>query len=241
MRKKISIGFIALALLLLFAGAISMFEIKRLKMEAGIVNELTDQNAKFADKMLSGLQMQNSSILKVIYHRDIIAPDTEYDKGRTTFDESYTAAAKASSNRSDLIALHEENLNYHRVISDYLDEKNTLTETEFLPIYLNAYYKLDKSIKEYQTLPTNSIPSIEQDVYRTITPSILTLLIAIIVVLMFYYFITSFYINPLTKIHKSLSNYLSHKIPFDPRFESNDDELNGLRQMISQLIERKKV
>lgn len=242
MRKKISIGFVSLALLLLFAGVISVYELRRLSNQAMTVIELNSKNTELAKSMLNGLHLQNSAVLAAAFNNSDTLSN-EYNLGRVMFDEAYTGAF--DTDKIDIAAVNEARSNYRKVISDYMGGNTSgLTKEQFLASYLDAYYKLDQTIKNYLTSPESSLParanSLEEDIYKTITPSILTLCIAIIIVLMFYFFVDSYYVRPLTKIHKALENNLYHNVPFDPHFESNNDELNGLRDMIGELTERKK-
>lgn len=244
MRRKISIGFISLALLLLFSGVISVYELRRLSNQAMELIELNSRNASLAQNMLKGLQKQNSVVLSVIFNDDLSNWD-EYNLGRKMFDEAFSEVSRADVEKSDIALVETAKQNYRTVISDYMDgNSGNLNKEQFLETYLNAYYKLEQTLKSYIVSPESLLPtrttSLEADIYKTITPSILTLAIAIIIVLMFYFFVDSYYVRPLTKIHKALKNNLSHNTPFAPNFESNNDELNGLREMISELTEKKK-
>lgn len=243
MRKKISIGFISLALILLFAGAVSMYELHRLRRQALEIVELNSQNAEIADRMLTALQNQNSSILRMIFSESTI-PDAGYELGRKSFEEALAAASATESGSADLSSVAKANAEYHDVITLHLYTHESEDIDWFLSTYLKSYYKLDETLKDYLTSPDSSIPArarmLEKSVYKTITPSILTLLVAIIIVLMFYFFVDSYYVRPIIGIHKSLANYLAHNVPFAPKFQSNDDEIKGLRDMIEELIGRKR-
>lgn len=243
MRKKISIGFISLALILLFAGAVSMYELHRLRNQAVEIVELNSHNTETADRMFTALQNQNSSILRMIFSASTI-PDAGYDLGRKSFQEALAAATANGTGMNDLNAIAMANEEYQNVISLHIHSHDAEDIDWFLSTYLKSYYKLDEALKTYLTSADSSVPArarmLEKSVYKTITPSILTLLIAIIVVLMFYFFVDSYYVRPVTSIHKSLKNYLLHNVPFAPKFESNDDEIRGLRDMIEELIGRKK-
>lgn len=67
MRKKISIGFISLALVLLLAGAVSVYELQRLRNQSEEIVALNMRNTELADRMLTALQSQNSAILRMIF------------------------------------------------------------------------------------------------------------------------------------------------------------------------------
>lgn len=244
MRKKIAVGFISLAVVLLLAGAISMYELQRLRNQSEQVLALNTQNMEFANRMLTALQTQNSSILRMTLS-DTSIPDAGYELGKSAFDEAFSAATASDNAGSDLADVRAANAEYHNVIAAHLYVEDNTEDTDwFLSTYLNAYYRLDNALKSYITSPDNSVQErtrmLESSAYKTITPSILTLLVAIIIVLMFFFFVNRYYVRPLLRIHDSLKNYLSHGVPFSPRFESNDDELQGIKDMIDELIERKK-
>lgn len=242
MRKKISIGFISLALVLLFAGGISMYESYRLSKQAHEVIEQNNRNTLLANRMVTALQTQNSSILNMLFLGDSL-PDADYSIGKTAFDNAFTEAAETSTDKTDLTTIYDLRQQYNQVINTFLNGETKMNDA-FLSFYMESYYALDQALTDYLISPDNSVESraatLEKNVYKTITPSILTLIVAIIIVLMFFFFIESYYVRPLTSIYKSLKNSLSHHIPFDPKFESNDDELNGMKEMIAELIEQKK-
>ena len=243
MRKKISIGFISLALVLLLAGAVSVYELQRLRNQSEEIVSLNLRNTELADRMMTALQSQNSAILRMILS-EATTPDAGYELGRAAFDEALKAASVTEEDATDLAAVRTAHREYREIVTVHLADDGTADIDWFLAIYLPAYYHLDAMLKDYLSSPANSLPAraqmLEKSVYKTITPSILTLLIAIIIVLMFYFFVDSYYVRPVIRIHKSLKNYLAHGIPFAPKFESNDDEIEGLKEMIDELAERKK-
>ena len=243
MRKKISAGFVCLAFVLLFAGAISMYEMHRLRGQAlGIIEDNT-YNTALADKMLTALQKQNSSLLRMIFS-DATTPDAEFHLGQKSFDEAVEAATALPRNSDFLQPVIEANTAFLYTIEQHLKGDGTPDIDWFVSSYLQAYYRLDDAIRDYFTSPANPIAAraqiLEKSAYKTITPSIVTLLIALIIVLMFFFFINAYYTRPLLEIHKSLKNYLNHKIPFDPKCEGSEDEIDELKGMIEELIERKK-
>lgn len=219
-----------------------MYESHRLSEQAHEVIELNNRNTLLANRMVTALQTQNSSILQMLLSGESL-PDEDYSIGKTAFDNAFTEAAETSNGKRDLMAIYDSRQQYNKVINTFLNGETTKSDT-FLPLYIESYYALDLALTNYLISPDSSIASravmLEKNVYKTITPSILTLIVAIIIVLMFFFFIESYYVHPLTSIYKSLKNHLSHRIPFDPKFESNDDELNGMKEMIADLIEQKK-
>ena len=242
MRKKISLGFISLAILLLFAGAISVYELTRLRRQARQVIELNAYNVSVAERMMSALQAQNSSILQMVFSGNTI-PGAGFREADTAFNEALKDA-ETTAHRQETSIIHTAYSDYHNVIASHLNDEYSENLEWFLTKYLQAYYSLDESVKAYLISPKASLSTraemLEKNVYKTITPSILTLLIALFLVLLLYFFIDSYYVKPLLKINKSLQNYLKTRIPFNPSFESNNDELNSMKDMIEEVIEQKR-
>lgn len=242
MRKKISIGFISLALLLLFAGAISVFELSRLRRKAENIIEQNTRNNALAERMLDGLQLQNTAVIKMIISENAV-PDEGYARGTAEFAAALEEAATTLRDREELEPIYRARDNFHEVIAGYANEELELDMEWFASTYLEAFYQLDGSVKDYLASPHTSISTrtsqLEENVYRTITPSILTLIVAIIIVLMFYFFVDAYYVRPLLKINAGLKKHLTTRLPFDTSFESNDD-LNSLKEMVAELIEQSK-
>ena len=243
MRKKISTAFISLAIVLLFAGAISMYELQRLRNQAEAMIDTNARNAAMVDRLWTSLQTVNSSILRMTLS-DRSLPDSGFESGRKAFDEALSETMVIAEDITELAPIITANREYQNVVNTHLYSDETDDVEWFLSTYLEAYYKLDQSLKNYLTAPDNSAAirtrMLESSVYKTITPSILTLLVAILIVMMFFYFLDSNYVRPITKLYNSLRNNIDHGIQFAPKFESSDSEINGLRDMIEEVSERNK-
>ncbi|MBR7103064.1 MAG: hypothetical protein IKC92_05685, partial [Tidjanibacter sp.] len=77
LRKRISIGFMSLVALLFFAVAISVAELGRLRSDAREIVDAGKRGNDLAAMMMSGLQKQNSAILRMVA-TEHITPDSEY-------------------------------------------------------------------------------------------------------------------------------------------------------------------
>lgn len=158
MRKKISIGFISLALVLLLAGAVSVYELQRLRNQSEEIVALNMRNTELADRMLTALQSQNSAILRMIFS-DATTPDAGYELGRTAFYDALEAASVTEEDISDLAAVRVADREYQEVVTAHLADDGTEDLDWFLATYMQAYYHLDETLKEYLTSPANSIPA----------------------------------------------------------------------------------
>ncbi|MFR7707786.1 MAG: MCP four helix bundle domain-containing protein [Alistipes inops] len=124
MRKKISIGFISLALVLLLAGAVSVYELQRLRNQSEEIVALNMRNTELADRMLTALQSQNSAILRMIFS-DATTPDAGYELGRTAFYDALEAASVTEEDISDLAAVRVADREYQEVVTAHLADDGT--------------------------------------------------------------------------------------------------------------------
>ena len=83
------------------------------------------------------------------------------------------------------------------------------------------------------------VSKLEDDVYKTITPSVLTLIIAVSILLLFYFFIDTYYTKPVRQISRSLDNYMKNRIPYQMKIEA-EGELAQLNENIAELISQNK-
>lgn len=105
--------------------------------------------------------------------------------------------------------------------------------------YKVVYDKLVDEIQEFMTHTHSSLaPRAEQlnkNAYRSVAPVLISLVVLIAIVLMFYYFITVYCVKPIAKINKSLSDYMSYRLPFGIK-EELLDELKELVDNIEKLV-----
>ncbi|MBR7182626.1 MAG: hypothetical protein IKD41_01380 [Alistipes sp.] len=101
--------------------------------------------------------------------------------------------------------------------------------------YKVAYDNLVDEIQEFMTHIHSSLaPRAEQlnkNAYRSVAPVLISLVVLIAIVLMFYYFIAVYCVKPIAKINKSLSDYMSYRLPFSIK----DDLLDELKELVDNI------
>ena len=80
---------------------------------------------------------------------------------------------------------------------------------------------------------------LENNIYKTITPSMLTLLVAVLILLLFYFFIDTYYTKPVRRISTSLDNFVQNKVPYQVKIEEKS-ELSSLNDNIIEIINHNK-
>lgn len=245
LRKKMSIGFILLAVLLLFAGAVSVFELNYLRNNTQRLLDENIQQREAATKMLGAIQNQNSAVLAIMMSQhlnsDSLRLDSLYQEGLRQFANALLEIApeKEGTTEDASAAIRSAYDSYNGIISSHVFNHGEQDREWFLSNYLNAYYEVSNAIKEYIFSPQNTLltraEKLETNAYRTITPSILTLAVAIIIVLMFFLLVDLYYVRPIIRINTALKNYLNLKTPFDVNVDGKD-EMFELKEHIGMLI-----
>ena len=240
-RKKIMLGFFSLALLLLFSGMVSLFELNRLSRTTKNLLDSSSRNMELSRQMLDGIQEQNTALLQMI-----VFGETDYDSsfvaGRKEFDKALAEATVTIRDLSELDSIYSAREYYNEVVSDYFNQWVRTDVDWFVDIYKTSYSRLTEAIKNYMTSSQYSLgvkaSMLESNAYRAITPSIITLSVAILIVLMFYFLLDFYYTQPILKISKGLQDYLTSKIPFNVKTEGHD-EISQLKDSVESLITQK--
>ena len=104
-----------------------------------------------------------------------------------------------------------------------------------------AYHNLITAIREYmlssQVALGPQAMAIRQNAYRAITPSVVTIGAILIIVLMLWYFLDMYGVKTVTKVNRSLGDYLQYKLPYNVKLNGND-EIEQLSDRIEELINR---
>ena len=238
-RKKISVGFLSLGLLLFFSGLISYFELSRLSKNTQHLINSSAKNIEHAKKMLDAVQEQNTALLQII-----VTGNKQYDSlliaGRNQFSKVISEATVSINDLKSLDEIYKANARYNLVVNSHL---NSLPDKEniawFMNIYSTSYYDLTTAIKNYMIASHNVVSKkttqLESNAYRAIMPSIIALAIAIIIILVFSYLIDIYFVQPVLKISKGLKNFINAKIPFNVKMEGRD-EVYELKESVETLI-----
>lgn len=238
-------GFIALSVVLFCAVIINIFEISRLRISTEEIIAEGAESTEYAARMLNALQKQNRAVLNMVILGES-ASSAEYHEGVYELNAAILEAQEKHPSNISLSAIYDANINYHDIVehhslsSDENDDKAWFTDS-----YVEAYYSLDSAIKNYMSSPKNSVSvrmsHLESNIYRTFTPSVLTLIVALLILLLFYFFIDTYYTKPVRRISRALDGYLKNKVPYSVSINIEEQsELSSLNDNISELINRSK-
>ena len=236
-RRKILIGFLALSVVLFCAVIINVFEITRLQKSTEEVIAEGAETTEYATRMLNALQKQNRAVLNMLILGES-ASSAEYYEGVYELNAVILEAMESKPSAS-LTAINDANTNYHDIVELHSLNSSNDDKAWFTESYVEAYYSLDRAIKSYMTSPKSSVAvrmtKLENSIYKTMTPSILTLLVAVLILMLFYFFIDIYYTKPVSRISRSLDNYLKAKVPYQVKLEEKS-ELSSLNDNIIEII-----
>lgn len=261
--RRVRIAFLSIVLLLVFAGGTSLLELERVSHDTQLILEASKQNVDIAREMASALSDQNDAIIYMA-----VVGDTS-QRFRTDSENSILRLKRASEEAfellhnteyhglADSLTMHTDNLN--TIVRDYLDGNvqrrieadmlidslpNKLTiGSWYVDEYKTEHRNLSKQISKYMTGSQSTlgpeVSRLSHTARRAVTPVFISLLVMFIVVLMLYFFLKRLYIKPMTRINRSLGDYITYRVPFDDSIECRD-EIKELRDRISTLTSKVK-
>ena len=238
-RKRISIGFLALTVVLFCAVVINVLELNRMRTDTEEIIAEGVQSSEYATRLLGALQMQNRAVLNMVITNSSHLADGYHD-GILEFNSALLEAMEKNPKSNYLQAIYDTNITYHSIVEQHSPDNTEVADMEwFMESYLKAYDAVDSAIKSYMTSPKTSVAvrmaSLEQNTYKTVTPSVLTLLVAVIIIALFYFFIDIYYTKPVRRISNSLEGYVKNKVPYTLKIEDKS-ELSSLNDNIKELI-----
>lgn len=261
--RRVRAAFLSIVLLLIFAGGTSLLELERVSHDTQLILEASKQNVDIAREMASALSDQNDAII----YMAVVGDSSQ--RFRTDSENSILRLKRASEEAfellhnteyhglADSLTMHTDNLN--TIVRDYLDGNvqrrieadmlidslpNKLTiGSWYVDEYKTEHRNLSKQISKYMTGSQSTlgpeVSRLSHTARRAVTPVFISLLVMFIVVLMLYFFLKRLYIKPMTRINRSLGDYITYRVPFDDSIECRD-EIKELRDRISTLTSKVK-
>ena len=231
-------GFISLALLLFFAAVFSLSELNRMSRETQQLLDASARYTRLAREMLDAIQGQNASLLGMII-QDSRTLDTTFLANHKQFNRALNEATVTVRDLSELDSIYRTYNRYEAAIVGYIEADAPNKVSWFMEIYRSSYANLTTAVKNYMSSSQYALNTqaaqLKVSAYRAITPSIITLGVAMVVVLMFFFLIDLYFVRPVTQIERGLRNFLYNKIPFSVKVEGRD-EVYRLKEAVENLI-----
>lgn len=260
-RKRVTIGFLSIIVLLFFSGLVSLFELNHMSIDIEAILNSNRRSIELSEDMLDAIRANDRAVIRYAVLRDTTfadSCDTRYATFLAAINNARSESAAAAAPLFDSLTLSAEHLNelvgalrHSRLVEHSL-------RTDSLGNYLynfngsewyNADYQTTYNTASNQILQVMSYAQsslspraerLSRNAYRAVTPVFISLVVMIIILLMFYYFIMIYAIKPIVEMNKSLGAWIRYKLPFTIKAECRD-ELAELSEKIESITTNTKI
>ena len=241
-RFKILSGFAILAMMLLIAGTLSIYEQTTIGKS---VHGFLENNYKSIDAsktMLEAMNKENTGILLLI--------SGNWKDGRDDLNYGDSVYAEAYNVAKSNITIPGEEKYLERIDSAYrafkllwvkpvvgtVREGNLHWYTEDVhSSFLNVNESINSLLSLNETVMYKSASELKDRAQRAVMPGIVAVISAILFTIIFNFFINHYFVNPILRIISGIENYTKFKMPFNVNIETRD-ELLQLRNAIQNFL-----
>ena len=239
LRKKILAGFIGIAIILLFTGIASLVELEKLSKSTQALIDSSSKNMQATQIILDAVNDQNVALLHMIMLSSSAAQDSLFNLSKKHFDAALAEAAKVVTDPAELAPVLTASISYEIAVKGYRNRSREENVAWFIDIYKGSYSTFTETMKVYMSESQSAVSlktlQLEKSAYRASTPNIITIAVLGVIIGMFLFFVDRYFIKPILHINRGLNAYLTNKIPFSVKVES-DDEIQSLRDGVERLI-----
>jgi hypothetical protein len=260
-RKRITIGFLSIIVLLFFSGLVSLFELSHMSTDIDLILASNRKSIATSEGMLNAIRASDRAVISYAVLRD-----TSYvDSCRSRFidlsikieqarlETSNSAASLFDSLDASAGRLNGvfEQLRKSRNVENSLRADSLWSgnisfdgtewyDKEYMPVYDMASDQIIRLLSHAQNSLTPRAERLSRNAYRAVTPVFISLVVMIVILLMFYYFIMIYSVNPIVEMNKSLGDWIRYKLPFTIKAECRD-ELEELKTKIESVTSNAKL
>ncbi len=242
LRRRVTVGFLSIAVLLFISGVIAFFELNVLSQDTKSILSVNSRKMELARRMLGSMEVQDDAFVNMTLFRDGL-----YDTVcLRTIDELKSTIGVASQETSDTRIL--DSLSFHLSELELLvhtvsapaefDTLAVVDRAQFYENYKPIHNNIIRSIYDFTTASFKSLePRTEQlqrNAYRAVTPVLISLMVMIVIVLLLYYFMIIYCVNPIVRLNRSLGDFVTYRLPFTPKADCND-EVKELQDKIESI------
>ncbi len=235
LRKRVSIGFLSIVILLSISGMIAFVELNNLSTDTEEILNINKHNMELTRSMLQAAQDQDRAFVQMTIFSDAsfdslgMATIASLEESVSVADEYKLSAELVDSLSGSINSLKKL---ANKVIS--LPDSDSLRITYFSE-YLPIKDRVKHSIYNYMTSSAEVVEPraemLQRNAYRAVTPVFLSLIVMIVIVIMLYYFMVIYCVNPIIKMNRSLGDFIMFKLPFSVN-NSYGDEVGELQEKI---------
>lgn len=250
--KRVTVAFLSIVALLSVSGVISLFELSHLSYDTDAILSASSRDMEVAKNLLRSAHDHSRAMMDVA----IFNNEKERESCRKALaDINYHIASVRdkvpAAVQSSLDSLSLYSVELSRLSDSYSSTESVVIDSLtvevkvvdgrkwYVEIYEPVYYKFTEQVKRYVTLSHGELApraaQLSKNVYRSVAPVLISLLVMIAIVLMFYYFVYIYGVKPILRINRALSDSITFKLPYKPKAEMID-EIKELNDNIVNLI-----
>ena len=249
--KRVTVAFLSIVALLTASGVISLFELSNLSYDTDAILSANARDIGIARDLLRATHDHSRAMIDLV----IFDNESARERGVKVLSEldSNIASLREKASKSvvgslDTLSMHSGELrrltdSFRSTEEVVIDSLTVVKRVDGRKWYVNqyepAYDRMVGQIERYITLSHGELApraaQLSKNAYRSVAPVLISLLVMIAIVLMLYYFVYIYGVKPILRINRSLSDYLSFKLPFKPKADMID-EIKTISDNIENLI-----
>ena len=241
-KKKVSAGCIILGLILFFSSMMSVYEFSNMNSYVSRVLSDNIENINSSRNFLETAEIYNLRLMSMLDEGDREFNDIDRRDLANSFSRikgRYGTVKEKNAADSVIFAYSA----YMQAVREGCSKWNVepIERKEWFfnhlqPIYLKLrHYVQTLTFVSQDELIKNS-NSLKDNFYRSMVPSMASLILSLLLVLLFNYFLNYYLINPFLKVTKGIVNYRKFNKPYNVALDS-DDEINELNTAVGDLID----
>lgn len=259
-RKRITLGFLSMVVLLFFSGLVSLYELNHMSTDIESILIGNRRSMELSENMLDAIRANDRSVIAYAVLRDTLYADscrTTYEAFRAKLSQARTESNRSAASLFDTLSDYSEQMHQafeqlidSRAIEHQLLKPDTVMvyesfdgrawyEKSYLPAYNKTSSAIMRVMSDARTSLTPRAERLSRNAYRAVTPVFISLLVMIALLLMFYYFVMIYVAKPIVAMNKSLGDSMRYKIPFDVKSECRD-EVQELKDKIELVVNNHK-
>ena len=260
-RKRITIGFLSIIVLLFFSGLVSLFELSHMSTDIDLILASNRKSIATSEGMLNAIRASDRAVISYAVLRDTSYVDScrsrfidlsikieqarlETSNSAASLFDSLDASAGRLNGVFEQLRKSRNVENSLRADSlwngDMSFDGTEWYDKEYMPVYDMASDQIIRLLSHAQNSLTPRAERLSRNAYRAVTPVFISLVVMIVILLMFYYFIMIYSVNPIVEMNKSLGDWMRYKLPFAVKAECRD-ELEELKTKIESVTSNAKL
>lgn len=261
-RKRVTVGFLSIVVLLFFSGLVSLFELNNMSGDIDAILGSSRSSIALSESLLDAIRDHDRAVMRYAVLRDSLYADScnlcydiFVDKVQLAREQSSSSALSLFDSLEMFAArMHTvvELLQSSRVVEYVQQATDTLAmdvvtapafdgwgwyTNNYLPEYSAASDGVMRVMTSSQSSLSPRAESLSRNAYRAVTPVFISLVVMIAILLMFYYFVMIYIAKPIVDMNKSLGDSLKYKMPFNVKCECLD-EMTELKERIESIVNK---